>query len=224
MITLLTGSNAEVKLSYLSRLKKTYQPDDIFELSASASLSALKDLVFGTGLFSSKKLVIFSPSKLTSEIFPADLISSASTSDTVHVVLTLQDVKKTEIAKMKFPPSVKIFDFAAEREYGDFEISDAVFITHDAKRAIQKIRAITDDDKLISLVSTFYFTLRGIASQKYHNETYESLHPYVRKKISTVTLPRYREIYQKLAELDMLLKSSPRAKRDLIEDFVIYSV
>jgi DNA polymerase III delta subunit len=228
MVHLLIGDNISVINDFIVGRRNNYRIENIYDLRENYSEVLFLDILNANSLFSSKKLIIInlqSPEEF--KLSESELKEIHKSSDTELIIIASNLNRNTKTYK-NIKSCSRLTEFSKPKDYINFNISDAVFVYKDKSKAIKEIHSLTDiENEFFPLVHTLYNGIRNIASKKYKNKTWDGLHPYVKNKMNgpdRFTTDEIIEIYKNIFEMDVKKKSEKINTKDLLEDFVLYSI
>ena len=226
MVTLVGGDDFSTILNFIKSRKKLYKVACIYEIVTPFSKESLADIFYSISIFGNKKLVILNPKNASELDFSELLYKEISANKDFEILVNLSKInKRTNIYKF-LKGLGNYHEFSLKKDYTNFDISDAFFISRDKGQVIRLLEKYKgSEDELIRLISIFYLGLRGFLSLKYKNETAKTLHPFVKRKTFgfKITEDEAKALYKRLFELDTNLKSMNVSKIGLMQDFVLNS-
>ena len=238
MVIILSGDD-KIKLSeFLNKEKKKARDLNapVFEYSFPENLvSDLLDIIYSRSLFDKSSRLIFVNVKKISDLGLTDemLATVSNDKNTKLFIVVYTAAKVSNNANFSFRNTKlykNICNYAQEmrfdlpKDYTYFNISDAIFIERNTTKAINLINSINDiDTECFAIIATIHTTLRSYVSMRYKNQTYEKLHPYVKKKLSQIRLSKSEvdKYYEALYDLDFKLKSNKQSTLTQLQDFVL---
>ncbi len=231
MLYLITGDNKPEISNFLSRLKETAaaKSHSIHQFTKENKYTPveIQDLINSSGMFSSGNSVFIYASKAENIDFNAKFLNQIRADSENDLFIVDDGVNKLTNIYKNLKKHAVLKEFSKARDYTNFNISDAVFVEANKVKAITLIHKLTNiENEAPLIVGVLYMGLRNFVSVKHNNKTGNQLHPYVKQKNAS---SRYnpadiKKVYLKLLELDVKLKTNSGSKRDLIDDFMLYSI
>jgi DNA polymerase III delta subunit len=231
MLYLIIGDNKSEISNFVSKLKKeaTSKSHSIHQFTKENKYTPIeiKDLINSTGMFSAGNSVFIYANKAENIDFDADFLNQIKTDSENDLFVVDDGVNKLTNVYKTIKKHATLKEFSKPRDYTNFNLSDAVFVEANKAKAITLIHKLTNlENEAPLVVGVLYMGLRNFASVKHNNKTGNQLHPYVKQKNAS---SRYnpadiKKVYLDLLELDVKLKTNSGSKRDLIDDFMLYSV
>lgn len=226
MLGLVTGTDKSAVRNYIKSVRVKFAPQSIEEFSVGYNKNDFIDSINTENIFFKERLVVLSPAKAEEVEFDDKFLEELSQNKSINLLVDGSQLVKTSGAYKKLKKFAKYTNFDQARDYTQFNLSDAMFIYQNRKQVVEILNTIDVDADFYSIISTFQGALRNIISRDEKNETWEKLHPFVKKKIaqSKLAADDAKRLYLKLFLLDTDLKSKAVSKRSLVEDFVLYSL
>jgi len=222
-----SGSDAVGILNFIKSRKNIYAGQEIIEAEAKKYTPIqIVDISKSVGMFFSKKLIILRPELVSDVDFSDEFLSSIAKNNDVEIVIdTTKLIKTTKIYKLLIKLGKKV-SFDEKKNYDVYNISDAFLIQNNKSRAIDLLLDFckTDDDFYI-VISNLHFGLKNLVASVEKNKTWESMHPFVRRKITNakVDIEKLKVVYKKIFLLDATSKSSSEKRLNLLIDFMLES-
>ena len=225
MIFLVTGSNELLIKNFIRGRKLKYKPSAISEFEKSKPTDLI-DSFQSINMFSDARLIIGYFSKASEIDFPEDAIVSLSKSNDIEFIAVIKPaVSKISNSYKLLKKYSTLQSFDNARDFSVYNIADALFINKDKRRALNLLSSMKNvDQEFYQLTFALYGGLRNVLSKNENNNTWNKLHPFVKKKLANavVDTDKIKNLYKELFELDVKLKSSNN-RLESIQDFMLNS-
>lgn len=227
MLTIISGADAVAILNFIKSKKNTYAGQEIIEAeSKKYTPIQIVDISNSQGMFSVKKLIILRPESVSDVDFSDEFLSSIAENKDVEIVIdTTKLIKTTKIYKLLIKVGNKV-SFEQKKNYDVYNISDAFLIENNKSRAIDLLlNFCKSDDDFYMVLSNIHFGLKNLVAVAEKNKAWESMHPFVKKKMSNVKvdLESLKVVYKNIFLLDATSKSSSEKRINLLIDFMLES-
>lgn len=229
MLYLITGDNKPEISTFISNLKKDNSGVSIHEFGKENKPTVIDvvDLVNSSGMFSNKKIILLAASKMEDIEFDTAFLTDIANDKETDLYILDEGISKLSKVYQAVKKAAVLKEFSTPRDYSNFNLSDAIFIESDKGKFLKLLQEYEDIETEAPLItSIIYMGLRNLVSVKTNNNTASKLHPFVKKKTtaSKLKIKDIKKTYMDLLELDIKTKSNSGRKRDLIEDFMLYSI
>ena len=226
MLNVVIGTDKSTILNFLKSHRKKYKNENVLEVAGKES-TYIRDSFYSMGLFGTKRLVVVRPKSISEIDFDESFLTEVKASSTFGLFIEASKINKnTKVYKLLKKQAV-VNDFSEAKDYTYFNLLDALFIEKNKKKAINLLGQVRDlKTNSVILVAIFQNALRNFISMKENNETWKTVHPFVKIKTKRFTINKKQAIglYAKLIEIDLKSKSTNANVKALWEDFMLYSI
>ncbi len=242
MITVISGTDQDKILDFVKSRKAIAKDSKMscYEFSLpNDSISDVLDTIYSSSIFTvgdihEKKLILINLGKIGSLKFDDTTLVELKQNELIDLFVVVSSTKNKSYEKnnyrntktyknlLKYSKELK---FDLPKDYTYFNLSDAIFIDRDVKKALKILNTIDDvEANVFSIIATLQNTLRSYVSMKYNNDTYKKLHPFVKKKLTDIKMSKtdVDRVYMKLCHLDYNVKNQNRNTLFVMQDFLIY--
>lgn len=226
MLTVISGNDQVGILNFIKSKKESFQGQEIFDTNERSYLpTEIEDISNSVDMFASKKLIIIKANFVSNVDFSERFLTSISKRNDVEILIDASKlIKTTKIYKLlaKFGNKM-VFD--QKRNYDVYNISDA-YLAGNKHRAIELLlNFYNTDDDFYNVLSTIHFGLRNLVAKSEKNKAWNTLHPFVKKKLASVNIEigHLKIIYKNLFEIDAKSKSISEKRINLLLDFMLES-
>ena len=227
MLTIISGSDAVAILNFVKSKKNTYVGQEIIEAeSKKYTPIQISDISKSQGMFSAKKLIILRPESVSDVDFSDEFLSLIAENSDVEIVIDSAKLIKTTKAYKSLIKFGKKVSFDEKKNYDVYNISDAFLIENNKSRAIDLLlNFCKSDDDFYMVLSNIHFGLKNLVATVEKNKAWESMHPFVKKKMANVKvdLEKLKLVYKNIFLLDATSKSSSEKRLNLLLDFMLES-
>ncbi len=225
MIYLIKGDDDVAINAFISQQKKLFARENIFDLGSSFEKSFAENLINTDSLFSENKLVIIFPKKKEQLEFEDSFLETLFDSKLITLLAIPKGLNANLGVLKSFAKHSEVKNFENARDYTFFNFCDALLGEKNKHKSVELLNSIEDlDEAAIPLVSTLVMSLRNFISIKTNNKLSQTLHPFIKGKISkyNLTLSEAQLLYSKLLDLDIAFKTSSVDKKTKFLDLIIY--
>ncbi len=227
MIYIFEGDDLDAINKNLDEIKKGFEKSNIYSFDGfSKNKGEILNILQTQNIFASLQLVVVKV--LPNENLDYDFSKYKESREITILLYGSLSKRYTSIKNLY--KIAQIRSFKSKIKESNFDLCEAIFLQRNKKLAIEIIQKQesweSDIFGLISLMQTY---IRNLISKNYKNNTWIELNPYFKKKFEVeknkFTEDELKNLYSDLFELDINLKSSSkRTAKQLLLDFVIYSI